>query len=136
MKNNKPHTIVLSKPALAILAARSRNGRAHVFGRKGHGFQSWAYNKSLLHKRTPDVSAWNLHDFRRVGSTTMHDELGIPPHVVEVVLAHVGHRSGVAGTYNLAAYLPERRRAMERWAEHVDEIVTGKPVSATVVNIR
>jgi len=135
MKNNKPHTIVLSKPALAILAARQCDGRAHVFGRIGHGFQSWAYNKALLDKRTPNVAAWNLHDFRRVGSTTMHDELGIPPHVVEVVLAHVGHRAGVAGVYNLAAYLPERRRAMERWAEHVDEVVTGKPVSAKVVNL-
>jgi integrase len=137
MKNNKPHTIVLSKPALAILAARQRDGRAHVFGRNGHGFQSWAYNKALLDKRTPDVAAWNLHDFRRVGSTVMHDELGIPPHVVEVILAHVGHRAGVAGVYNLAAYLPERRRAMERWAEHVDAMVSGKePAAAEVVQLR
>jgi integrase len=137
MKNNKPHIIVLSKPALAILAARPRNGRAHVFGRNEHGFQNWAYNKARLDKRTPNVEVWNLHDFRRLGSTTMHDELGIPPHVVEVVLAHVGHRAGVAGVYNLAAYLPERRRAMERWAERVDAVVSGRgTASAEVVQLR
>jgi hypothetical protein len=51
------------------------------------------------------------------------------------VLNHVsGHRAGVAGTYNRAAYAPEKTEALQRWADHVDELVTGKP--AKVVPIR
>jgi hypothetical protein len=66
----------------------------------------------------------------------MHDKLGIAPHVVERCLAHVGHQSGVAGTYNKAEYIVEKRRALERWAEYVDAVVTGKSVKAQIVRLR
>ena len=37
------------------------------------------------------------------------------PHVVEAVLNHIsGHRSGVAGTYNLASYDGQKRIALEK----------------------
>jgi len=52
--------------------------------------------------------------------------------VVEIILAHVGgHKSGVAGVYNKASYLDERRRALQRWADHIDQLVSQK--AATVV---
>ena len=55
----------------------------------------------------------------------------MPPHVVEVILGHVsGHKAGVAGTYNKAIYLDERRDALERWGAHVMSIVSGKPATA------
>jgi len=66
-----------------------------------------------------------LHDLRRFASTTMHDKLGIQPHIVERLLAHVGHQGGTAGAYNRAAYSAEKRRALERWAEYVDAVVSG-----------
>jgi hypothetical protein len=34
---------------------------------------------------------------------------------------HVGHKSGVAGVYNKAQYLDEKRRALERWAKFITE---------------
>jgi integrase len=122
-KNNRPHIIPLSAPALAILAQRARNGRAYVFGRGQVGFQGWSRGKRSLDARVPEIPGWVLHDLRRLVSTTMHDKLGFPPHIVEAVLAHVGHKSGIAGTYNKALYLDERRRALERWAERVLAIV-------------
>jgi hypothetical protein len=67
-----------------------------------------------------------LHDFRRLISTTLHDQLGVAPHVVESILGHVGHKAGTAGRYNLALYREEKRRAFERWAEYVGDIVSGK----------
>jgi integrase len=137
MKNNRPHVIPLSEFALAILGKRQRNGRDHVFGRGRSGFQGWSRSRAALDESIggarPD---WVLHDLRRLASTTLHDKLGIQPHIVERVLAHVGHQSGVAGTYNRAEYIDEKRRALERWAAYVAAVVTGEPSQAQVVPLR
>jgi len=127
MKNGRPHVIPLSEPALAILRRRQRIGD-YVFGRSGRvGFQGWSARRKALDAAIggsrPD---WVLHDFRRLASTVMHDRLGIQPHIVERVLAHVGHQAGVAGAYNKAEYLVERRRALARWADHVLALVEGR----------
>jgi hypothetical protein len=47
--------------------------------------------------------------------------LPIAPHVVEAILNHIssGHRAGVAGIYNRAAYAAEKRAALEAWAENL-----------------
>jgi hypothetical protein len=52
------------------------------------------------------MATWVLHDIRRSVVTHLH-ELGIaPPNVIEAIVNHVsGHRAGVAGVYNKAAYL-------------------------------
>jgi integrase len=135
MKNGKPHVVPLSEPALAILKRRERNGRDHVFGRGASGFQGWSYRRKALDDGIPGPRPdWTLHDLRRLVSTTMHDKLGIPPHVVERILAHV--QGGVAGIYNKAEYLAERRRALERWADHVMAITSGEPTAAKVVQFR
>jgi integrase len=134
-KNKRPHLIVLSEPALAILAQRPRE-RAYVFGHGAFGFSGWSHCKEMLNARISGVPGFTLHDFRRLISTTMHDKLGIAPHVVESVLAHIGHQRGTAGVYNKALYLDERRRALERWAEYVTGVVTGEPAKAKVVNLR
>ena len=120
-KNRKPHTIPLSPPALAILQKRPRD-REHVFGRRDTGYQGWSGSKELLDQRV-SIADWRLHDLRRTASTTMHDQLGIAPHVVEAVLNHVGHRAGVAGVYNRALYAKEKANALARWADHLIAIV-------------
>ena len=54
-------------------------------------------------------------------------DLGVAPHVVEAVLNHIsGHKAGVAGVYNRATYLPERRQALDLWGAHVAALVAGK----------
>lgn len=40
----------------------------------------------------------------------------------------------MAGVYNRSELLPNRRAALERWAQHVTGIVTGKP--GNVVSMR
>ena len=69
---------------------------------------------------------WVLHDIRRLISTTMHDKLGVLPYVVEAVLGHVGHRTGVAGRYNLANYREQKAEALQRWAAYVLDVVDGR----------
>ena len=51
-------------------------------------------------------------------------ELGVQPHVIEAVLNHVsGHKAGVAGIYNRALYMAEKRQALLLWSEHVKSLV-------------
>jgi integrase len=120
MKNGKSHLIPLSGPALAILQKRQPGDDEHVFGRGTRGFQGWSWGRESIDARIAGSRpTWVLHDFRRLISTVMHEQLGIQPHIVERVLAHVGHQSGIAGRYNRSDYLDEKRRALERWAEHV-----------------
>ena len=133
--------IDLEADLITIPPARTKNGRAAsradvgagpglacgaaaatadlVFGTK---VIRWAVEKVALDKRIAEaqgepLAPWVVHDLRRAFSTALHDKLGVPPHVVEVLLGHVGHQAGVAGTYNKAAYLTERERALSRWAE-------------------
>jgi integrase len=147
-KNGREHLVPLSKPVLEIVRALPRRTTAdgtpweHVFGRTDeHGFQNYSRGKAELDARIAEaghrLTHWTLHDFRRTLSTALHDRFGVLPHVVETLLGHAGgHKNGVAGVYNKAIYLEERRRALERWGAHIMELVTGKRVKAPVVDLR
>jgi integrase len=117
-KNGRPHIVPLSAPALEIL--KSVNSKDEFFFSKRN---NWQIDKDRLDDKC-GVSDWVLHDLRRTGSTGMGD-IGVQPHVVEAVLNHVsGSKSGVAGTYNKAMYLNEKREALNKYAEHVLTIVS------------
>ena len=83
-------------------------------------------------------STGRLHDFRRSAvAPRLHERFGVLPHVVEAALGHAGgHRSGVAGVYNRALYLDERRCALDRWGEHILTIVFGHSMKAKIVKLR
>jgi integrase len=140
-KNHREFEIVLSPPALAILKSRPRltwpdgSSCEFVFGRGVRGFSDWVGAKADLDQRimaarkakpVDAMPAWTLHDIRRLVSTTLHDRLGVAPHVAESILGHVGHKSGVAGRYNLATYRSEKAAALALWAEHVLSVVEGR----------
>ena len=60
---------------------------------------------------------WRLHDLRRTLSTGMND-LGIAPHIVELLLGH--SLPGVMAIYNRSQYLPEKLDALNKWIERLD----------------
>jgi integrase len=131
-KSRRRHFIPLSAAALQILEARPREeeeGRKHVFGIGARGFSGWSKSKARLNDGVDD---WTLHDFRRSFSTWANEH-GAEPHLVEAQLGHT--LQGVAAVYNLASHLPARRRLLERWAEHLEEIVAGKK-PASVIKLR
>jgi integrase len=126
-KNGRAHVIPLSEQSRVIIAGRERGKRIHVFGRDDSGFHGWSKCRYRLDKNLGDtVADWVLHDLRRTAVTRMA-ELGVQPHIVEAVVNHVsGHKGGVAGIYNRAAYDREKREALSLWAEHVMALVEGR----------
>jgi len=143
-RNGKPRTIPLTPSALALLEARPRNGRELVFGHGRDGFTGWARAKAALDQRiaaarqaagiTAPMEPWVVHDLRRFFATQASEILGVAPHVVEAALGHIAvFKSGVAGVYNRSSYGVEHRRALERWAQLLDEVVSGKRPAATIV---
>ena len=133
-KNSRPHNIPLVPQALAILKSRPRqDGRDFVFGTNGNGFVDFSGSRADFDQRLNGAIAtrWTLHDLRRTLSTRLHGApFSIPPHVVESLLGHAGgHRSGVAGIYNRADYLIERRAALVAWGEHIQRIATAGAVA-------
>jgi integrase len=139
-KISRPHVIPLSVPALEILKARrERNGGEQGFVFWKTGFGAWSRGKYALDARIAaagePVANWRPHDFRRCVSTWLHEH-GVQPHVVELVLGHVGHQKGVAGVYNKALSLDERRRALTRWADHILGLASGEPADARIIRLR
>jgi hypothetical protein len=58
---------------------------------------------------------------------------GVSRFVVGCVLGHAAH--GVISVYDRHSYLPEKRRALETWAEHVRAIAAGEPID-NIVELR
>jgi integrase len=128
-KNGRQHLIPMSVPVRDILEAQPRRaGRELVFGFGQGPFSGWSKAKGELDERIAEarkkakakpMPAWVLHDLRRSAATGMAI-LGTQPHVVEAVLNHVfGSKSGVAGIYNLSTYEPEKRQALDIWANQI-----------------
>jgi integrase len=63
------------------------------------------------------------HGFRTIAST-MLNELGWSPDLIELQLAHVD-RDSVRSAYNRAQRLSDRRKLMQAWADHLDALKNG-----------
>jgi integrase len=124
-KNKRPHIVPLPPLARDLLAGLPRIEGGLVFTTNGRTpISGWSKIKVRLDGLMGDVPAWRLHDLRRTAATTMA-EIGVPPHIVEAVLNHIsGAKASVAGVYNRAAYAAEKKAALERWAAHIEGIVS------------
>jgi integrase len=131
-KNGREHVIPMSAMVTSILEGQiRREGRDLVFGNGHGGFSGFSKAKHALDdaiasqagKNAKPMLPWIIHDLRRSVATGMA-EIGIQPHIIEAILNHIsGHKSGVAGIYNRAAYEAEKATALNRWAEHIAAIV-------------
>jgi integrase len=128
-KNTRPHVVPLSALARQIIAAIPRiDGCPYVFTISGKApIAAWSRIKTQLDAAMgKGVPPWRVHDLRRSAVTGLV-ELGVAPHIVELVVNHIGGaRAGVAGVYNRANMIGERRAALERWSRHVEGLVSSK----------
>lgn len=73
-----------------------------------------------LFKRVGYRGKQTMHGFRHLLSTALNN-LGYERDWVERQLAH-GDPDKIRGTYNKAQYLEQRRKMMQAWADHLDEL--------------
>ena len=69
---------------------------------------------------------FSAHGFRATAST-MLNEMGYRPDVIERQLAHK-ERNQSRASYNRAEYLEERQNLMQEWANYLDGIAAGAEV--------
>jgi integrase len=128
-KNRRRHVVPMSDIVRAILEARPRNGRDHVFGvGQKRGFTGWSRAKNALDE-VVKIPSWRVHDIRRSTATGMA-EIGIQPWIIESILNHIsGFKVGIAGVYNKSTHEAEKAAALSRWAAHVAALVEDRESS-------
>ena len=136
-KNATPHAVPLAPQAWAIVAAQPRfAGCDFIFTNDGRrpvgGFSRLKY---ALDQPMQPARPWVLHDVRRTAASGMQ-RLGTRVEVIEQVLNHrSGTFRGIVGVYQRHDYIDERRIALQRWADYVEQLVSGKKRD-TVVPMR
>lgn len=121
MKMRAPHTVPLSRQALAVLKAQ-----AALSGGRELVFPSPYRPRSMLSENTLNSALARMgfkgyataHGFRALFSTVAN-ESGHDPDVIERQLAH-RERNKVRAAYHRAEYLADRRRLMQWWADFVE----------------
>ncbi|KVL02743.1 integrase [Burkholderia cepacia] len=128
MKMRDPHIVPLSRQALDVIAQlRALNGQ-HRFVFYSVQGRSHISNNTMLYAlyRMGYKSRMTGHGFRGLAATALR-ELGFGRDVVERQMAHA-ERNQVTAAYVHAEYLPERRRMMQVWGDHLDRIKAGAEV--------
>jgi integrase len=120
-KSKRDHVIPLSGAAKAVIASVPVIGdRDLVFTHDGKrpvgGFSKF---KAALDKSS-GVTGWRLHDLRRTARSLM-SRVGVDSDIAERALGHV--LTGVRGTYDRHAYLEEKRKAFEKLATLIEQVI-------------
>ncbi|NJL26714.1 MAG: site-specific integrase [Thermoanaerobaculia bacterium] len=78
------------------------------------------------------IEGFTAHDLRRTAASHM-TAMEIPRLVVAKILNHA--ESGITAVYDRHTYDREKREALVRWADKLEEILNGAPVTNNVVSV-
>lgn len=149
-KMRKPHTVYLSRQAVALIqelrqltgwtaesAERAAAGADFLFpcqqprrtvGKDGQPVKRARYrtlSESAMNSALRRLGYANSdhvgHGFRSAFSTLANEAHAARPDVIETALNHMDE-DAVRGTYNDAAYHDQRRRLSQWWADYLDEL--------------
>lgn len=129
-KMRREHRVPLPRQAVSIL-----NELHKITGPEGHVFPSVRTSLRPISDGTLNAALRRLgygkdeatpHGFRSTAST-MLNELGFDPDVIEAALAHVDGNA-VRRAYNRATYWDQRVELMQIWADHLDTLREGAQV--------
>jgi len=130
MKMKEKHIVPLSNQAVAIL-----RDLHELTGRGRYVFPSVRSMDRAMSENTVNAALRRMgfekaenvgHGFRAMASTLLH-EIGWKSDVIERQLAHA-ERNKVKAAYNHAQHLPERKKMMQAWADHLDALRDGAEV--------
>jgi len=144
-KNKLPHAVPLSALAVAeIEAMLTKPGEAPPKRWPKSGLVFSTNNKtpssgvskakarlmSEAEREAGKMPHWVLHDLRRTMATALEGQ-GVNPSTIEAVLNHIAAKRGKAlGAYARYDYGPEKRAALDQWADKVAALIAPKPVEA------
>jgi integrase len=135
-KNKQRHEVPLSAQALAIIEAIPGVDGDYLFtSSPTRRLGNMAPAKVALDTHMKPAQPWVLHDLRRTAASGMA-ALGIKLPVIEKVLNHKsGTFKGVLAIYQRYEFAAEKRDALQRWANFIDDLVHGRPAEGKVVPI-
>lgn len=128
MKMEELHVVPLSRQAVSILRTLQEMNGAYDLVFPG------VNPKRPMSKNTVLFALYRMgyrgrmtgHGFRAVASTILN-EMGFAPDVIERQLAHK-EPNKVRAAYHRSEYLPERRKMMQQWADHLEKLAAGADV--------
>jgi integrase len=128
MKMGEQHIVPLSQQAVSVLQQLRI-----LTGRGRYVFPSLLSVERPMSNNTINAALRRLgyasdeqtgQGFRRMASTLLN-ERGFPPDVIELQLAH-SERNKARAAYNKAKRLTERRQMMQAWSDYLDELREGQ----------
>ena len=124
MKMREQHLVPLSTQAVELLSELNQlTGRGRfVFPNPRTGERPLSDNAltAALRRMGYQGDQMTWHGFRAMASTLLNEH-GFPPDVIELQLAHK-ERNEVRAAYNRAQRIEERRQMMQKWADYLDEL--------------
>lgn len=122
MKKRREHIIPLSKQAILLLKELKQ-----LIGHSDYLFPSRSNNHKpksdtvfiMALRRLGYGGRQTPHGFRHIASTLLNNK-GFDERHIEAALAHV--KDGVAGVYNKAQYLNDRKYMMQWYADHLEQL--------------
>ncbi|MFL0798216.1 MAG: tyrosine-type recombinase/integrase [Cellvibrionaceae bacterium] len=126
MKKSRPHSVPLSDQAMDLLQTMQM-----ISSKLDYIFPSDRDKTKHAHSQTVNVALKRMgyggelvsHGLRALASTILNEQ-GFDPDVIESALAHVDGNE-VRQAYNRAEYIERRRVMMRWWSDHIDEAATG-----------
>lgn len=122
-------TVPLSRQAIAILNELKplTGDREYVFeGRfRGRPLSDNTFNPAFrrLGYSNTDVV---FHGFRATARTLLAEHLSVEPELIERQLSHTSPEK-LGRAYDRAIFLPQRIEMMQKWADYLDNLRTGRP---------
>ena len=129
MKMRNEHVVPLTRQAINILNELKSIAGDSGFLLPGRNPNKPISNNTLLFAlyRLGYKGKMTGHGFRSVASTALNESGLFSPDAIERQLAH-GEKNEVRGAYNRAEYLPERKRIMTWWSDHLEALEKGADV--------
>ncbi|MCV0369653.1 site-specific integrase [Filomicrobium sp.] len=129
-KNHNEHRVPLSRQAYGVCCAArmAASGSEFLFpGPDGTSIHPRSVSKAMERTRVcVGLGNINIHDLRRTVGSLM-TKYGVPKDVRERVLNHGGKRTSsvTESVYSWYDYDPEKRAALELWADVLEAIIGG-----------
>lgn len=138
-KNHRTLTLPLPQLALDIIASIpaiksnagfvfTTNGKAPV---SGFSKAKKALDGEMTKITERTITPWRVHDLRRTFASGLA-ALGVSLPVIERLLNHVsGSFGGIVSVYQKHEFAAEKAEALQRWANHIEGVVSGRKGNVT-----